>query len=126
LPKFTDDGVIVNCPAVVTVPVPFNGTFRLGPVTKALPLLVLADRGVNVRLSVILCPALRVTGNAAPLTENPAPDSCSALRVTLNERVLVNTTGRVELLPTVIWPKERLDGLAVTPAVFAPVPPNCS
>ena len=124
MPKFTDDGVIDNCPAVVTVPVPFSGTFRLGPVTKAPPLLVVADRGVNVRLSVILCPVLRVIGNVAPLTENPAPDSCSALRVTLNERVLVSRTGSVELFPTVTWPNERLDGLAVTPALFVPVPPN--
>lgn len=126
MPKFTSDGVIVNCPAVVPVPVPFRGTFRAGPVTKTLPLLVIADSGAKVRLSVILCPALRVIGSVAPLTENPAPDNCSAVRVNFHVRVLVSTSGSVELLPTATWPNERLEGLAVIPALVNPVPASCN
>ena len=99
-PKLTRDGVIVNCPEVVCVPVPLKGTFRVAPDTRTLPLLVIADCGVKVRLNVTLCPPFKLRGKVGPLTEKPLPVVVSAESVTCPERVFVSTTGTVELFPT--------------------------
>ena len=73
-PKFTDVGVILNCPAVVVVvPVPVRGMSRFSLKTKRLPPLVPADGGTKATVTVVLCPACKVMGNAGPLTENPPP-----------------------------------------------------
>ena len=76
LPKFTAPGVILNCPAVVVVPVPVRGTSRFTLETKSLPPLVPADVGAKVTVTVVLCPACKVMGNAGLLTENPPPVAC--------------------------------------------------
>ena len=74
LPKFTDVGVMLNRPAaVVVVPVPVRGTSRFSLETKRLPPLVPAEGGTKVTVTVVLCPACRVMGDAGPLTENPPP-----------------------------------------------------
>jgi hypothetical protein len=74
LPKFTAPGVILNRPAAVVfvpVPVPVRGTSRFSLRTKRLPALVRDDGGTKVTVTVVLCPACKVMGNAGPLTENP-------------------------------------------------------
>ena len=74
MPKFTAPGVILNCPAaVLVVPVPVKGMSRFSLRTKRLPALVPADGGTKVTVTVVLCPACKVMGNAGPLTENPPP-----------------------------------------------------
>jgi hypothetical protein len=70
----------------------------------------------------MLCPPLKVKGNAGPLTENPVPVVCQAESFTFQERVLVRTTGSVELDPTDTWPNETLAGLAVKLSLVVPVP----
>jgi hypothetical protein len=61
-------------------------------------------------------------GKVGPLTAKPFPVVFSAESVTCAERVLVSTTGTVELCPTNTEPNETLEGLATTPSPFAPVP----
>ena len=79
LPKFTGDGVMLNCPAVfviVVVPVPVRGMFRLALETHRLPPVVPADCGVKVTFTVTLCPTPKLMGKAGPLTDNPPPIAC--------------------------------------------------
>lgn len=104
---------------------PVKGTHNPGPVRNALPPAKPADVGVNVTVSATLCPALRVKGNVAPLTENALPVVCSAVIFTARDRAFVSTSGKLALPPTVVCPKERLDGLAVTAWLSTPVPPIC-
>jgi hypothetical protein len=89
---------------------------------KTIPALVPADEGVKVDCIVILCPGLKVIGNVGPLTENPLPVDWKAEIFTFQERRLVSTTGRVELVPTATCPKERLEGLIPIPSLVTPVP----
>jgi hypothetical protein len=96
-----------------------------GPVRNVLPPARPADVGAYVTVNARLCPALRVKGNVAPLTEKPFPVVCMPVMFTARDRAFVNTTGKLALPPTVTWPNERLDGLAVTAWLSTPVPPIC-
>jgi hypothetical protein len=123
-PKLTVAGVIVSCPTLVVVPVPFRGTFREGPVTYALPPLIPAVFGAKVRFRVTLFPPFKVNGNAGPLAENSLPVICQAVIFTLQERVLLRTTGTVVDDPTATWPNETLAGLATRLSLVVPPPPS--
>lgn len=73
LPRFRVEGVIVSCPVVPDPPLPVRGMLSPGPGTKIFPLIDPEDDGANVTVRVMLCPRLRKSGSAGPLTENPLP-----------------------------------------------------
>src|SRR5580704_12910729 len=97
-----------------------------GPETTRLPPVRPADCGAKVTFTVTLCPAARVKGMVGPLTENPLPAICSAVRVTFQERSLVSTTGTVEFVPIATGPNTTIAGLAVRDSLLTPVPPTSS
>ena len=70
--------------------------------------------GVKVTFNVTLCPTARVKGKVGPLTENSLPVVWKAERLVFQDRLLVSTTGSVELVPTATWPNDTIEGLAVT------------
>jgi hypothetical protein len=61
-----------------------------------------------------------------PLIEKELPVICNAEIVTTELRAFVRTRGRLALPPTVTWPNDRVDGLAVTASLSTPVPPVCT
>jgi hypothetical protein len=75
-PKFTDPGVMLNCPAVVVfVPVPLNGTLALEPFEALLvndsdPETVPLPVGLNATLNDELVPAAMVKGRETPCRTN--------------------------------------------------------
>jgi hypothetical protein len=82
--------------------------------------------GVKVTFNVTLCPTARVKGKVGPLTENSLPVVWKAERLVFQDRLLVSTTGSVELVPTATWPNDTIEGLAVTASLATPVPPTSS
>lgn len=120
-PKFSGAGAMINCPAVI--PVPVRGMFSPGPYTNRLPPVSPADCGAKVTLNPRLCPGLKVMGNVAPPTENSLPVVWMFDIVTFQVRVFVRTTGKVEWDPVAIGPNDSAEGLAVTTSLLAPVPP---
>lgn len=100
-PKFRAEGAMVSCPTTTAAPAPVRGTVNPGPCTKILPPSVAADCGAKATVKVTLWPAGRDSGRAGPVTENVAPLVCRPVRDTADLRVLVSTTGRVEVDPTV-------------------------
>lgn len=76
LPNARLVGLATSAPADA-VPVAFSGMFSVGfdafEVTATLPLTEPAAVGVNNTLKVVLCPAVRVTGEPIALTLNPGP-----------------------------------------------------
>ena len=76
--------------------------------------------------TVKLWPAARVKGGVGPLKEKPLPVVLSPVMVSATERLLVTTTGTVELAPVVTWPKDTIAGLPVSPSRLTPVPATSS
>jgi len=108
------------------VPVPVRGTVSATPETNRLPPTVPADCGVKLTFNVTLCPAFRVKGNEAPLTENPLPVVWAAPRVRFQERSFVSTTGTVELDPVATGPNGTVEGLAIRDVLVTPPPRTSS
>jgi len=103
-----------NWPTTVVVPVPVSGMLTDEPATDTLSPTRPDDFGVKVTVRVTLPPPLRVKGNAGPLIENKfVVVWTDEMRIFLDCE-FVRTSGRLALLPTATWPKDRLDGLAVT------------
>src|SRR5580700_5538159 len=79
LPKAKLAGVTVNCPAAV--PVPDSARFKVGfdafEATARFPLALPADDGAKVRLKVMLCPEVRITGGLRPVRLKAAPVTVS-------------------------------------------------
>jgi len=116
-------GVGVGVPVV---PVPVRGTVSATPETNRLPPTVPAEWGVKLTINVTLCPAFRVKGNEAPLTENPLPVVWAAPRVSFQERSFVSMTGTVELDPIATGPNGTVEGLAIRDSLLTPPPRTSS
>ena len=97
VPKLKLEGFDPNCPCVT--PLPESGTERVALLALELivsvPLTVPADVGVKTALKVVPCPALRVTGVAAPVALKLAPPAVTLDNVTLVPPVFVTVTGTV-------------------------------
>ena len=126
LPKPRLLGLELSAPGAT--PVPVTGTVRVGldavDVMVMLPLATPADAGVNVTLSVALCPAVNVTGAVMPVRVNPAPLIPTCEIVTLDPPVFVTVSERDCLLPTITLPKLRLVGLGLRTPGVTPAPDN--
>lgn len=77
--------------------------------------------GSKVMLKLAFCPEANVKGKVWPETLNPAPVTAAWEITTLVVPLLVTTTGRTLLLPMVMFPKLKLDGLSESD-VMEPVP----
>jgi len=127
LPKFTLDGVMLNWPAVVVVPLPLKNTLTpesdallfkcADPVTGPLPV------GLKATLNVILWPAGIVNGtDAGPLTTNSPLLLKSEATVTLAP-VADIVKDLVTVDPTLTLPKFSVQGDTLKcPLVFVVVP----
>ena len=75
MPKLIDPGEIVSCPGFV--PVPDSDTLKVGSeafdVKVSAPLDVPLKVGAKATVSVMLCPAARVSGAVKPLRPNAVP-----------------------------------------------------
>src|ERR1700737_2445136 len=70
----------------------------------------------------MLCPGAIFKGKLGPLTEYPLPLVSRPQRVNSPGRMLVNTTGNVDVLPTATAPNDRVEGLAIAASRVVPVP----
>ena len=123
-PKLALEGFAVSCPAAT--PVPVNGIVRVGfvafDVRVKLPFAAPAACGEKVRLTVVLCPPLSVTGVVMPLKLNPAPliEACEI--VTLVPPLFVIDAVTDSDFPILALPKASLDGLLTNCPAVIPVP----
>lgn len=91
-------------------------------VTEALPLALPVADGANCAVKVVFCPAASVSGTVKPVMLKPVPEALAAEIVTLAVPELLNVKVCVPLLPTRIFPKLKLEGLAVSvPCTPAPL-----
>ncbi len=111
----------------VAVPVPLRET----PIvacpdalldTVIVPVAAPALVGANFALSVTVCLGLSVTGKVAPETVNPVPLIDAEAILTAAVPVEVSFNDSVEVLPTAMLPKLRLDGLTANCGVVAATP----
>lgn len=78
--------------------------------------------GVKVTVKGALCPAINVTGNVMPLTENPSPLQLPDNIVTAEE-LAVSVPARALLLPTATLPKSMVEVEAESePGTALPLP----
>lgn len=127
LPKFNEDGLMLNCPPVVVVPLPLKDTLTFE--SDALlancsdPLAVPLAVGLKTTLNIMLCPAAIVSGSdPGPFTVNCGLLLRSEDTVTLAP-LAVNVSDCVPVEPTFTLPKFKVDGKTLNwPAVFAAVP----
>ena len=80
----------------------------------ALPGTVAVDVGVNVTLSVTVCPAAITSPACTPVAVNPAPEILKLDTVTLELPLFVSVTFCELLPPTATFVKVRLDGFALS------------
>ena len=117
-------GFDVIAPAVA--PVPDNGMVRLGldafDVMFMLPVAVPAAVGANVKGTLVLCPALKVTGVLIPPSAKPDPLTATCEIVMLEELELVTVSESDCVLPTVTFPKFKLAGLEPREPAAIPLP----
>jgi hypothetical protein len=75
---------------------PVKGIARLGfeafEVTVRVPVKLLAEGGVNVTVTEVLCPGVSVTGGVIPEILNPVPDAATAEIVALVPPVFVTVS----------------------------------
>ena len=91
--------------------------------TERLPVTVPVVVGAKATLTVVVWPAARVRGSESPLRVNPVPVKLACETVTLAVPVLDRVTvWGLLVLPTVTFPKLKLDGLAASSKLPAPVP----
>jgi hypothetical protein len=95
-----------------------------GPETNMLPPTVPDEVGVKVTVKVALWPPGRVRGKISPLTVKAGFVVCAAEISAVQVCKFVRTTDRLDLLPTVTWPNDRLEGVADSASWFTPVPPT--
>ena len=117
-------GLDVIAPAVA--PVPDNGMVRLGldasDVMVMSPLTDPEAIGANVKVKLMLCPALRVMGVLTPPSVKPDPltDTCEIVMLDGLELVTVSESDCV--LPTVTLPKFKLVGFEPREPAAIPLP----
>jgi hypothetical protein len=83
------------------------------------PLAVPLVDGVNVTLTAVLCPGLRIKPPAAPPALKPAPDTITWEIVTLEFPGLLNVTFCEPLLDTFTLPKFKFETLGLRRMVAA-------
>src|SRR5271157_517796 len=124
LPNARLVGLAVSVPCVT--PVPESAMLKLGfeslEVMLTLPLAAPLVVGENSTVNDVLWPAVKVKGKDKPLKLNPAPLAVAAEIVRLDPPELVSVSDKVVLLPTWMFPKARLVGLAVSVPCVTPVP----
>jgi hypothetical protein len=112
-PKLTLVGAIVN---LGWVPVPLRATTTGEAdallVIAMLPLLAPGDAGENIALKEAVCPPASVMGEDKPLMLKPAPEATALEIVTLALPEFVRVAIDDWLLPTRMFPKLMLSGLA--------------
>jgi len=100
------------------MPVPDNGTFTAefaaSDVIAKLPVTLPLAVGENITLKPILWPPVSVVGKVKPPTLNPEPVAPAAEIVTLVPPEFVRVSVRDRLLPVIMLPKPRLDGVDVS------------
>src|SRR5262249_47568509 len=118
VPKLKLEGVAVNAPADTPVPesVQVNGEFAAVEVTVTVPDALVAAKGANVTLKVVLCPAVSVKGVVIPLNEKPVPVIVALLMVTLDPPEFVMVAVCFWLCPTCTVPNANV----FDPVVRAP------
>jgi hypothetical protein len=117
----TECAVVPETPAPLTTIV--AGEFVALLATFRLPLTIPAALGANVTFMVALCPAASVAPLTPPLVVIPVPLIVIPDIVTLEFPVFFRVTGKVLELPTLVFPKPKLVGVAVIVlAVVTPVP----
>lgn len=123
LPKFRLAGLAANCAMVRVTPVPARRIAVDGPAEELLLMVIVPVIAPMVRAAdrtwrVAVWPGLRVSGNLAPGTLNPAPLTAMELMVNGAVPVEVSVIGSVAVEPTVTLPKLRL--VALTERVAVP------
>ena len=127
LPKFTLEGLMLNCPAVVVVPSPSKNTFTFGSdallFNCADPLTVPLPVGLKATLNVTLWPAGIVNGtDTGPLITNSLLLPKSDATVTLPPAAVI-VIDFVTVDPTWTLPKLSVQGDTLKcPFVFVVVP----
>jgi hypothetical protein len=110
---------------VAAAPVPLRAIVSGEPgallVMETLPVALPVAEGANCPLKVVLCPAASVSGTDKPVMLKPVPEALAAEIVTLAVPELLNVKVCAPLLPTSIFPKLKLEGLAVS-VPCTPVP----
>jgi hypothetical protein len=111
--------------------------------TVTLPVAPTAAAGVNVTLSVAVCPGVSICPVETPPAVNPAPEMLIFETITIEFPALVNVTPKTLLLPVLTLAKFRLAVLALSsnfaaftvsvaaslvtlPAPFVAVTVNCA
>lgn len=89
--------------------------------TDKSPLTLPAVEGSKVTLKLVFCPAAKVRGSDGPFTLTPAPVAVACEMVTLPVPVSLATTGKVLLLPIVMFPKLREVGATLSKDVVGVV-----
>ncbi len=114
LPKFSADGVSVNCPAVFSLPdrAMFSCGLEAFERIARLPETEPEAVGLKVTLNVSLCPAPRLAGSDKPLTVNAPLDMAACETVTLAVPLLFRVSVKVWEPPAGRLPKLRLAGEA--------------
>jgi hypothetical protein len=114
LPKFSAEGVGVNCPPVVSLPdramisCGLEALERIARLPETEPETV----GVKTTLNVRLCPAPRLAGSDKPLAVNAPLDMAACETVTLAVPLLFRVSVKVWEPPGGRFPKLRLAGEA--------------
>lgn len=78
--------------------------------------------GEKSTANVVLCPAFSVKGSDKPLRLNPVPLTLAAEIDRLVPPVLVNVSGKLELLPTWTLPNAKVAGFGVNVPCVTPLP----
>ncbi len=113
----------VGVPPEAVTPVPPRdtelGEFVASLVTVMLPVTSPVAAGAKVTFTVTPCPGVRICPADRPLALKPAPESTTFDTVTLEFPLLVKVVACMLLAPTLIFPKDRLVGLALSRWVAA-------
>jgi hypothetical protein len=117
-------GLDVIAPTVAAVP--DNGMVRLGldafEVMVRLPLADPEAIGANVKVKLVLCPAVKVRGVLIPPSVKPDPLTATCEIVMLDGLEFVTVSESVCVLPTVTLPKFKLAGFEPTEPAAIPLP----
>ena len=90
------------------------GEFEASLVTVTLPVTLPAAAGANVTFKLAVCPEARTSPAGMPLALNPAPAMLTLEMLILVLPEFVKVTPNALLLPTLTFPKLRVDALTVS------------
>jgi hypothetical protein len=117
-------GVKATTMGELATPVPKSATDRLGVTEELLltcrvPVDAAAVEGLNVTVSVSVCPEFSVAGKDAGASENPLPVTLTELTTVAVLPDADRVTVLVDVVPSVTLPNTRLEGLADSVEVAA-------